>query len=289
MSSYFTHWPEFGPSTALHLVVILIFALILSRFARSITNRLVRPAGSQVRAAQLREEQTRAASNTLYRAITRIIWTVALLASLPVLGVNIFPLLILATLAIVIAAFAAQNLLRDLIAGFTIIFEDQFTAGELIEVNGAAGRVEQITLRRTVIRDARGALVTIANAKIRTVSNLSRDWSQSFLDVSFAPEAPLDTILQALETAAASIRNDAAWSQILVDGPRILGVQTFDRDSATIRLQLRTVPMRQDEVARELRRRVHAEFQSQGIYDLAPVEKDNAAKPVLAGSQQHQA
>src|SRR5947209_10651943 len=228
MSSYFTHWPEFGPSTALHLVVILIFALILSRFARSITNRLVRPAGSQVRAAQLREEQTRAASNTLYRAITRIIWTVALLASLPVLGVNIFPLLILATLAIVIAAFAAQNLLRDLIAGFTIIFEDQFTAGELIEVNGAAGRVEQITLRRTVIRDARGALVTIANAKIRTVSNLSRDWSQAFVDVSLAPESPVEKPLQALETAAAALRGDRAWWRALLDAPRILGVQRFD-------------------------------------------------------------
>jgi small-conductance mechanosensitive channel len=71
--------------------------------------------------------------------------------------------------------------------------------------------------------------------------------------------------MQALETAAAALRGDPAWSQTLVDGPRILGVQGFDRTSSTIRLQVRTAPTRQDEVARELRRRIQAEFQKQGI------------------------
>jgi small conductance mechanosensitive channel len=116
-----------------------------------------------------------------------------------------------------------------------------------------------------VIRDARGALVTIANGEIRTVSNLSRDWSQAFVDVSLAPECPIEKTMQALETAAAALRGDPAWSQTLVDGPRILGVQNFDRSSATVRLQVRTAPTRQDEVARELRRRIQVEFQKQGI------------------------
>jgi small-conductance mechanosensitive channel len=116
-----------------------------------------------------------------------------------------------------------------------------------------------------VIRDARGALVTIANGEIRTVSNLSRDWSQAFVDVSLAPESPVDKTLQALETAAAALRADPAWSQALVDGPRILGLQHFDRTASTIRLQVRTSPTRQDEVARELRRRIQVELQKQGI------------------------
>ena len=265
MSSYFTHWPDFSLSNGLHLLVIVIIAILLNRLARSLTERLIRPAASPAKAAQFREQQTRAAADTLYSAISKIVWAIALVAVLPEFGINILPLVIFAGLGIIAVVFGAQSLVRDLIAGFFIIFEDQFTAGELIQVADTTGRVEHMTLHRTVIRDGRGALVTIANGDICVASNLSRDWSQSFLDVAFAPEASLDTILQALEKATAEIRNDAAWSQTLVDGPRILGVQTFEREAATIRIQIRTVPMRQDEVCRELRRRIQAEFQRQGI------------------------
>src|SRR5207249_2406760 len=79
-----------------------------------------------------------------------------------------------------------------------------------------------------------------------------------------APESPIEKTMQALESAAAALRSDPAWSQALVDGPRILGVQSFDRSSSTVRLQVRTAPTRQDEVARELRRRIQVEFQKQG-------------------------
>jgi small conductance mechanosensitive channel len=161
--------------------------------------------------------------------------------------------------------FGAQNMVRDVIAGFYIVLEDQFVVGDTIQISDYTGRVEHLTLRRTVLRDARGALVTIANGEIRTVSNLSRDWSQAFVDVSLAPESPLDKTLQALETAATALRGDPSWSQALVDGPRILGLQDFDRTSSKIRLQVRTAPTRQDEVARELRRRIQAELLKQGI------------------------
>jgi small conductance mechanosensitive channel len=116
-----------------------------------------------------------------------------------------------------------------------------------------------------VLRDARGALVTIANGEIRTVSNLSRDWSQAFVDISIAPEVSLEKTMHALESAAAELRGDPSWSQALVDGPRILGVQAFDRSASTVRLQVRTAPTRQDEVSRELRRRIQIEFQRQGL------------------------
>jgi small conductance mechanosensitive channel len=149
--------------------------------------------------------------------------------------------------------------------GFYIVLEDQYVVGDTVQIADNIGRVEHLTLRRTVIRDPRGALVTIANGEIRTVSNLSRDWSQAFVDVSLAPEGPLEKMLQALETAAAALRGDPAWSQTLVDGPRILGLQGLDRTSSTVRLQVRTAPTRQDEVARELRRRIQIELQKQGI------------------------
>jgi small conductance mechanosensitive channel len=122
------------------------------------------------------------------------------------------------------------------------------------------------------LRDTRGALVTIANGEIRTVSNLSRDWSQTFVDIPISPEVSVEKVMSALEAAAAEVRNDPSWSQALVDGPRILGVQSFDRLAATVRLQVRTAPTRQDEVSRELRRRIQIEFQRQGL-PLASVQR----------------
>jgi small conductance mechanosensitive channel len=107
--------------------------------------------------------------------------------------------------------------------------------------------------------------VTLSNGDIRTVGNLSRDWSQAFVDVAVSPQVPQEQALQTLDSAAAELRSDPSWSQALVDGPRILGLQSFDHMASTIRLQVRTAPARQEDVARELRRRIQLEFQRQGI------------------------
>jgi small-conductance mechanosensitive channel len=212
-----------------------------------------------------RASNKRALAGLLFSAGTKLVWGIALLTALPEFGINVTPIATLAGLASLAIGFGAQNLVRDIITGFYIILEDQYIVGDTIQVGDTIGRVEHVTLRRTVVRDARGALVTIANGDIRTVSNLSRDWSQAFVDVSLAPDAPLEKTLRSLETAAAELRTDQAWSQALVDGPRILGVQSFDRNATTVRLQVRTLPNHQDEISRELRRRIHEEFHRQGI------------------------
>jgi small conductance mechanosensitive channel len=265
MPNTLTHWSEFSLRNGLHLLGIIAVALILNRLLRVVTNLVIRRAASQTRAAQLREQQTRTLAGLLFSAGTKLVWGIALLTALPEFGINVTPIATLAGLASLAIGFGAQNLVRDIITGFYIILEDQYIVGDTIQVADIIGRVEHITLRRTVVRDARGALVTIANGDIRTVSNLSRDWSQAFVDIALAPDAPLEKTLRSLEIAAADLRSDPAWTQALVDGPRILGVQSLDRNATTVRLQIRTVPNHQDDVSRELRRRIHVEFQRQGI------------------------
>jgi small-conductance mechanosensitive channel len=265
MPSSFNRWLDLTLPNALHLLGIFVIALVLNRVLRAVTNLVIKQATSQARAEQIREQQTRTLAGVLYGAASKIIWGVALLTALPEFGINVTPVATLAGLASLALGFGAQTLVRDVITGFYIVLEDQYVVGDTIQIADYVGRVEHLTLRRTVIRDARGALVTIGNGEIRSVSNLSRDWSQAFVDVSLAPESPIEKTLQALESAAAALRGDPAWSQALVDGPRILGVQSFDRSSSTVRLQVRTAPTRQDEVARELRRRIQVEFQKQGI------------------------
>jgi small-conductance mechanosensitive channel len=277
MSSLFIAWFNFTIPNALHLLGIFITALLLDRLLRRMTDSLVKPASSQARVAQTREQQTRTLASALYSAGSRMIWVVAVLTALPEFGIGVLPVVALAGLSLLGLGFGAQNIVRDILAGFYIAFEDQYVPGDTIQTGGVVGRVEQLTLRRTVVRDFRGAIVTIANGDVRTVSNLSRDWSQAFVDVAIASEAPLEKSLQALETAAAGLRSDPSWSQALVDGPRVLGLQVYDRTASTVRLQVRTVPTRQDEVSRELRRRIQIEFQRQSI----PVSRLQRHEPSL--------
>ncbi|HEY6946193.1 MAG TPA: mechanosensitive ion channel family protein [Candidatus Acidoferrum sp.] len=264
MPSSFNHWVDLILPHALRLLGILVIALVVNRLLRAASKLIVKPAATQTRQSQLREQQTHTLAGIVYSAGSKVVWAVALLMALHEF-MDVTPAVALAGLASLALGFGAQTLVRDVITGFYIVLEDQYVVGDTVQISDYIGRVEHLTLRRTVLRDARGALVTIANGEIRTVSNLSRDWSQAFVDVSLAPESPIEKALKALETAAAALRGDPAWSQALVDGPRVLGVQDFGRTASTIRLQVRTAPTRQDEVARELRRRIQAELVLQGI------------------------
>lgn len=265
MSSLVSFLKENTLSIVLHLLGIFVFALLVNRFLRAMTNLLIKRAESQSRSEQAREQQTRTLAGVVYSAASKTVWAVAILTALDKVGINPTPALTLAGLASVAVAFGAQNLVRDVISGIYIVLEDQYTVGDTVQIADTIGRVEYLTLRRTLVRDARGALVSISNGEIRTVANLSRDWSQSFVDIGLAPEIALEKPMAALEAAAAQLRGDAAWAQALVDGPRVLGVQSYDRTATVLRLQVRTTPTRQDEVSRELRRRIQIEFQKQGI------------------------
>jgi small conductance mechanosensitive channel len=265
MSSVLNYLLNISPSNVIHLAVILAAALILNHLMHLVTKLIVKPAATQTRAAQAREQQTRTLAGVINSTGSKVVWAIALLTAAQEFGINVTPVAALAGLASLAVGFGAQNLVRDIISGFYIILEDQYVVGDTIQVSETIGRVEHLTLRRTVVRDARGALVTLSNGDIRTVGNLSRDWSQTFVDVSVSPQIAQEKALQALEAAIAEFRGDPAWSQVLVDGPRILGLQSYDQSASTIRLQVRTAPSRQDDVARELRRRIQLEFQRQGI------------------------
>src|SRR5260370_4144893 len=209
MPSSSNHWLDLALPYALYLLGIFVVALVLNRLLRAVTNLVIKRASAPSRTAQLREQQTRTLAGILYSTGSKIVWVVALLTAVSEFHINITPAVTLAGLASLAVGFGAQTLVRDLIMGFYIVLEDQYVVGDTVQIADNIGRVEHLTLRRTVIRDPRGALVTIANGEIRTVSNLSRDWSQAFVDVSLAPESPIERPLQALETAAPALRTAA--------------------------------------------------------------------------------
>lgn len=267
MTDHVFRWTEFALGHGARLLTILLIALLLIRVLRILTRRLIAAAGNEsaTRVARMRERQTRTLAGIIYSAGTAVITIVAALTALPEFGFNITPVAAAAGLASLAVGFGAQHVVRDFINGFFTVLEDQYVVGDVVRIGDVLGRVEHLTLRRTVVRDPQGALVTIPNGEITKVANLSRDWGQLFLDAIIAPDQPLDEALNALEAVAAEFRADPSWSPMLLDGPRVLGVESLAFSGTTVRLQVRTAPTRQDDVARELRRRIQIELTGRGI------------------------
>src|SRR5260370_2172291 len=182
MSSVLNYLLNISPSNVIHLMVILAAALIVNHLLQLVTKLTAKPASTQTRAAQTREQQTRTLAGVINSAGSKVVWAVALLTAAQEFGINVTPVAALAGLASLAVGFGAQNLVRDIITGFYIILEDQYVVGDTIQVADTIGRVHHLTLRRTVVRDPLGALVTLSNGDIRTAANLSRDWSQTFGD-----------------------------------------------------------------------------------------------------------
>jgi small-conductance mechanosensitive channel len=267
MTDHVFKWTEFALGHGVRLAAILLIALLLVRVLRIVTRRLIAAAGTQsaARVARMREQQTQTLAGILYSGGTAIIGIVAVLTALPEFGFNITPVAAAAGLASLAIGFGAQHVVRDFINGFFTVLEDQYVVGDLVRIGDVVGRVEHLTLRRTVVRDPQGAVVTIPNGEITKVANLSRDWGQLFLDATIAIDQPLDEALNALEDVATEFRADPSWSPMLLDGPRVLGVESLAPNGTIVRLQVRTAPTRQDDVARELRRRIQIELAGRGI------------------------
>lgn len=267
MANLLPHWTDLIVARSFRLLVIIVLAFLASRLLRSFSRRLIAHASSDraSRPSRMREQQTKTVAGILYSGGMGVILLLAALMAMREFNFDVAPIVGAAGLASLGIGIGAQGLVRDVINGFFIVFEDQFVVGDQIRVSETLGRVEYLTLRRTVLRTPQGAIVTIPNGQIQQVANLSRDWSQLFLTVNVAPDAALDKALSVLEQVAVEFRADEVWSAALIDGPRVLGVDAFGPSGTALLLQVRTAPLRQDDVARELRRRIRARFDEEKI------------------------
>jgi moderate conductance mechanosensitive channel len=265
MSELLAQWGKISAAPGLRVLGIIVLAIVFARILKTLTKKLIELAKSPSRAAQMREQQTRTMAGLLHSTGIFVILVVAALMVMRECGFDISPVEAAAAVASVALGFGAQSLIKDLINGFFVVFEDQYVIGDLIQANGETGRVEYITLRRTVIRNPAGALVTIPNGLIGQVANMSRDWSQVIVDVTVPSDELVSRAIATLEKISGDLRNDTDWSPALVDGPRVLGVESLSLDGTVLRLQVRTVLNRKDDVARELRRRIKLGFEQSRI------------------------
>ena len=211
----------------------------------------------------LRERRGKTISQLLRSVGRVVVFSIALLLTFNVF-IDIGPILAGAGILGLAISFGAQSLVKDVISGFFILFENQFAIGDVIEVAGKSGLVEKMTLRVVQLRDAEGAMHVVPNGEIKVVSNLTRGWSRAVVDVGVPYDENVDRALEVLRDEAAQFSTDKTWGAQL-DGPvEVLGVESL-RDLITIRTMLRTQPGSQWNVAREFRRRIKNRFDRENL------------------------
>ena len=249
------------------LVTVLSFALI--RLLRLITSKV---AALQTRKlpSGIRAQQVRTLSSVVTSIGVFIILFVAALEVLPLLGLNLGPLLASAGVAGLAIGFGAQTLVHDFINGFLVLFEDQYNIGDNIRIAGVKGTVEEMTLRRTVLRDDDGTVHTVPNSQVTIVSNTTRDWSQVTMRVVVAYSEPSDRIIRLLQQIGEELRHDPAFVDDIVSDIQVPGIDRVGNGEAEYLMLVKTRPNQQYAVSRELRRRIKERFEQNKIQTAAP-------------------
>lgn len=253
-------------TSGIKIIGILIALIILSQMSKWIVKwleRFIREKDPLQAVEATKRAQT--LGKILRHALLTVIAFIAVLTILGEVGIQLGPLLATAGIGAVALGFGAQSLVKDVISGFFIILEDQYRIGDAINVAGVSGLVESVNLRKTVLRDLEGRVHTIPNGEIKKVTNLSKEWSRAVVDIGISYREDIDHIITLLSEIGKELANEEPYKSAILEPMEILGVEQFKESEIIIRMIVKTVPLKQWEVSRELRRRIKNRFDEKGI------------------------
>ena len=258
--------------TPLALLGLLLLALLLrwalhKAVGRVVTRaeRGVMPDRADPYAAGRRTQRAQTMGGLFRSIITGIIVAVVGTMMLSQVGVDIAPIIASAGIIGIALGFGAQSLVKDFLSGIFMILEDQFGVGDIIDVGEATGTVEAVSLRVTRLRDINGTVWYVPNGEIARVGNQSQNWSRTVLDVGVSYNEDLTRVRTVLEEIAHELWEDATLTKDVIEEPSVWGVQELAADAVTMRVVLKTTPGAQWAVAREMRERIKARFDHEGI------------------------
>lgn len=254
--------------TGIRVVVIVAVAIVLFIIFKFLIPRIVRRLVSRRMAGEVDTEidkRTNTLSSILVTITGVILLIIAILTILPEFGVDITTLIAAIGVGGLAFAFAAQNLVRDFITGFFILFEDQYRVGDAINVAGIAGAVEEIGLRRTVLRDLDGIVHSIPNGKVEISSNMTKKFSRAHLDISVGYGEKLERVMEVINTVCNEMAEDPKWKPDLITTPAVVRVNKLGDSGIDIKILGDTKPARQWDVMGELRLRIKNAFDEEGI------------------------
>lgn len=268
LSDFGARTAEFWLERPLRVVIVTVVALVVARVGSRAMDRFVRSLGRRApaRANAARSElRTATMAGVLARLVRLLTAVIAFLMVLGLLGVNLAPLLAGAGVVGVALGLGAQSLVRDMLAGVFIIGEDQYGVGDIVDVGQASGVVEDVNLRSTRLRSADGTVWFVPNGQIQRVGNSSMEFSRAVVDLPLPYGVDLARVTGVMEEVAEAFAVDPGWIHRLLDAPEVWGVTLLDASGPTVRVVVKTVPLSQASVSRELRRRMVDRLTAEGF------------------------
>jgi small conductance mechanosensitive channel len=217
-----------------------------------------------------RAKRAQTIGRIVQKTLSIVISTMAALMILRELDIDITPVLTGAGIAGLAVGFGAQTLVRDVLSGFFLIFEDQIRVGDVVVVNGQSGLVEEVNLRTLILRDEKGAVHIFPNGEVKTLANLSKDFSYYVITVGVAYDAEVDRAVEAMQEAASLVTKDPDLSPYILEPLEVLGVDAFEPGQLVVKARIKTIPLKQWVVGRELRKQIARVFSERGIQMPTP-------------------
>jgi moderate conductance mechanosensitive channel len=259
-------WLAQPVSAVLRILFVLLVAVVIRiaahRLINKITNRAAQPgANGKTDAAHLlmgerRRQRAKALGSILSNAASVLIFGIAAVTIAGDLGLNLAPVLASAGVLGIAIGFGAQSLVRDFLAGIFMLLEDQYGVGDVIDSGYATGTVEAVSLRVTTLRDVNGVVWYVRNGTINRIGNESQGWARAVIDFPVANDQDLPQVRRVMMETAAQMWQEERWHDVITEEPEVWGVEAVYSDAIVMRLVARTLPLRQWEVARELRERL---------------------------------
>jgi len=268
----------------LYIIGLIAFAFVVRWLLHRLVDRVVRRAETGVLPARVwrdghPKEKSRSSSTisarralrartmgTLLKSIiSAVVFTVLVIMVLAELGYNIAPILAGAGVLGVAVGFGSQSLVKDFLSGVFMLVEDQYGVGDVVDLGSATGTVEAVSLRVTRLRDVDGTVWYVRNGEILRVGNMSQNWARTVLDIPVDYSEDLVHVREVLTEVAHNLWIDDEYQKVIIEEPEVWGVQSLDADSVVFRVTLKTAPMEQWNVAREMRERVKARFDLEEI------------------------
>jgi small conductance mechanosensitive channel len=255
--------------TAGRVVLVLVAGYFGARVLRTLLGQLEHVlvvAGERTGALPGVARARVATLTSVLRTLTLVgLWSIVVVICLSQLGFDVRPILAGAGIVGLAVGFGAQYLVRDVIAGFFLVLEDQVRVGDVAVVNGTGGLVETVTFRTIVLRDLAGTVHIFPNGSVTTLANMTKDWSGYVVDVEVGYREDLDRIVALMRRVAEELRQDPAHGPSIIEPIEIFGVDAFKDASVVIKARLKTRPIQQWTVGREYRRRLLLAFAAENI------------------------
>lgn len=262
------HFNNWSADHGAPVIGTLVLALIAIAVVRAIVPRALRTPVLRQMAARPKadvDRRVQTLSAVIVRTAEIIIVTLALFTVLPEFGFDIRAVLAGVSITSIALGLGAQSLVRDALNGIFILSEDQFATGDIVTVAGVTGAVEDITLRRTVIRDVDGVLYSVPNGSIAVAANYTRDFSKVRVTVPVVPSTDIAKVRAVSDGVGKQLAIDPQWAPLIVDAPKFLRIDNIDMMGVAVQINGTVVPGKQWEVAGVLRARLLEAFQREGI------------------------